>query len=573
MTRFSSPFLVFSFIYAVPFLIGVFYAEWTDREFHIHLGWAVISIAYCYIFRFKPFIVLLSLFFVLTSCIDIQYAMIFKGVFTSSSVEAMEQTNTQEALEYLASYFDPFSLFVTLTYLCLSIFLLLRLRCHGLHYKKRYQAVALFFFIVLCGFIFQGLVVKQRFTKLLPGIVGAYPAYLKGNKSLADEINDRAALAKSSPDLFTNHLDSKQTYVIIIGEATARNHMSLYGYQRNTSPNLGSRDDLLLFDNVISNFVQTQPSLRYTLTLASPGKTPDYNKALSIVDAANIAGFKTFWLSNQQPLRGTYSAIGEQADVTTFISNVYHGREVGRFDGLVIPEYEKALADNADKKAIFIHLMGSHLKYIKRYPESFNKFSKPPYFAYTDDPSAKEKFYIDTYDNSILYNDTVINEIIQKLKSVSDNTISGLNYMADHGEEVFDTMDFKGHGPDTLTKASFDIPFIVWLSDDYKAHFRSKVRQLEANRAKPYMLNDFFYFATDLMNLSSQALRPEYKEKSLFSSEVNVGERLVYGQDYDQTFGQGSDEERMQEKSIDDDQKQQEDQNEGIQEFPLAGLL
>jgi heptose-I-phosphate ethanolaminephosphotransferase len=145
--------------------------------------------------------------------------------------------------------------------------------------------------------------------------------------------------------------------------------------------------------------------------------------------------------------------------------------------------------------------------------------------------------------------------------------------MADHGEEVFDTMDFKGHGPDTLTKASFDIPFIVWLSDDYKAHFRSKVRQLEANRAKPYMLNDFFYFATDLMNLSSQVLRPEYKEKSLFSSEVNVGERLVYGQDYDQTFGQGSDEERMQEKSIDDDQKQQEDQNEGIQEFPLAGLL
>ncbi|MCY4046418.1 MAG: phosphoethanolamine transferase [Cellvibrionales bacterium] len=536
MARLSNPFLVFGFIYAIPFLIGVIFAEWTDREFHIHLGWAAISIAYCYIFRFKPLIVLISLFFVLAACIDIQYAMIFKGVFTSSSVEAMEQTNKQEAVEFMASYFDPWAIVTTLIYLVVSLWLLYRLKCPGLPEKRAYQALSLFFFIVLCGFIVQGLIIKKRYTKLLPGIVGAYPAYFKGNIYLADEINERAELVSVYEDFFSNAVSSDQTYVIVIGEATSRHHMSLYGYPRNTSPKLSQQKDLIIFDNVISNFVQTLPSLRYTLTLAEPNEVPAFNKALSIVDAANISGFKTFWISNQQPLRGTYSAIGEQADVTTFISNIYHGREVGRYDGLILPEYEKALNDKAPKKAIFIHLMGSHLKYTKRYPKAFDQFSGPPYYAYRESPSAKERFYIDSYDNSILYNDAVVSELLVKLEQASNDIIAGFNYMADHGEEVFDTMPFKGHGPDTLTPSSFDIPFLVWVSEAYRQAFPSKIKQLKENVHKPYMMNDYFFFATDLMNVSTTVLSPEYRMKSLFSSDVNVGDREIYGNNYDELF-------------------------------------
>lgn len=54
---------------------------------------------------------------------------------------------------------------------------------------------------------------------------------------------------------------------------------------------------------------------------------------------------------------------------------------------------------------IIIHLMGNHLSYDDRYPEAFNKFSR-------GDKT------IDTYDNSILYNDFVLRSIYEKVKNV-----------------------------------------------------------------------------------------------------------------------------------------------------------
>ena len=532
-TFLSNPFVVFGFIYAVPFLIGVFYAEWTDREFHIHLGWAAISIAYCYLFKFKWPLVLLSAFFVFTSGIDIGYAMLFGGVFTTSSVEAIAQTNIEEVGEFFESYFDPVVILSIVIYWVMSAWLLKRLVCLGKPQKAYQFGIACFFFVVLIGFIVQGLIIKQRYSKLLPGIVGAYPSYLGRADSLTDEINERAKLSSDHEGYFVSKTETPQTYVFIIGEATTRGHMSLYGYKRDTNPLLSKRDDLLVFDNVISTYVQTQPSLRHALTAAmSDGKVP-FSKALSIVDAANIAGFDTWWISNQQPLRGTYSAIGQQAKHTTFISNLYFGKEVGRYDGLLLPELDKALQDTAPKKAIFLHFMGSHLKYVKRYPESFDIFHEPPYFGYKANLSDKQKFYINTYDNSIRYNDWVVNEVIERLKHSSKGRVAALSYFADHGEEVFDAIDFKGHGPDTITKNSVEIPFVVWLSDKYKNDYPDSVSNLKKNLHKPYTLDEYFHFSISQMNLLSPMFKPEL---SLFSQQPLKEARMVYGVNYDEAY-------------------------------------
>ena len=57
-----------------------------------------------------------------------------------------------------------------------------------------------------------------------------------------------------------------RTYVFIVGESANRNHFSLYGYKRNTTPRLEAmRDELVIFDDVISPDTHTIPSLRKVL--------------------------------------------------------------------------------------------------------------------------------------------------------------------------------------------------------------------------------------------------------------------------------------------------------------------
>ena len=252
----SNPFVVFIFIYGVPFLLALVFAEWSDRGYRTHLGWAVLSITYCYIFRFKPLVVMLSIAFIIFSLVDISYAMVFGGIFTrtSSIVGAVAQTNTQEAIEIFQSYFDPLVLVVLLVYMAASFFLLFKLVCEGLPKRKLYRGIALFFFIVLTAYLYRFIVVKHDYYKVIPGIAGAYPTYLHRREPLSVELKERELLSKNNAGKFVSALDAPQTYIFIIGESVSRKHMSLYGYQRDTNPHLKKRQDLIVLDNVISNF-------------------------------------------------------------------------------------------------------------------------------------------------------------------------------------------------------------------------------------------------------------------------------------------------------------------------------
>ncbi len=529
----SHPAITFFFILLFPFLIEFIFVEYSERELINRVGWLIMLWALAYLIAFRPLFILLGVIFTLAGVVDIAYAIEFKGIFTTTAVEAISQTNAGEAFEFIQSYFSISSLLIILTYLIISLLLLKNFMAPGLSHKKSHKLLAVGFFVLFAVLIIDGIFVKHKYSKRLPGVVGAYPEFLKGSLSLDNEIKQRELLAKNTPHQFINRETGPQTYVFIIGESASRSHMSIYGYPRQTNPALGQRDDLILLDNVVTNFAQTLPSLRVTLTSADHLHYNQYAESLSVVDAANLAGFETWWISNQQPLRGTYSAIGNMANNTIFISNEFYGNEVDRFDSHVLPKLDQAIASKAPKKAIFIHLMGSHLKYEKRYPERFSIFNSPPYFAYQQELDDSQKYYINTYDNTIVFNDWIINSAIEKLEksAQADNGLYSLTYISDHGEEVFDSADFKGHGPDNITTGMVEVPFVVWLSDHYISDRNRQTKQLIQNRSEPAMLDSFFYFALDMMGIESDLID---NTQSLFSNQYKPRERIIYGHDYDQ---------------------------------------
>lgn len=523
--------LLLAGIFFLPTLFELYFAYYSGREFNARIGWFFLCLCLLFSLKTKHISFLIASLFLISGLIDVAYAMVFKGVWTTASVEAIAQSNLKESSEFLTAYFSiPTTIGITF-YIVIGIYCLKNLHAFGLGSNAKTKFIAPVLVVLLTGALIDGMLIKQKFGKIIPGFAGAVPQYLKGYKNLDAEIEERTQLALLSSGKFINHSSEPQTYIFIIGESTTRQHMSLYGYPRQTTPQLDARNDLIIFNDIISNYVQTQPSLRVTLTNKASYKPIAHYQALSILDAANLAGFETSWFSNQQPMRGTYSAIAAQANNTQYLSNDFIGSTLNRYDGLLIKKLDQALKSSAPKKAIFLHMMGSHLRYKKRFPESFKHFSTPPYYAYKPDNklSSEQTEYINNYDNSILYTDTVFNQAIE-LASHSEG-LSAVSIIADHGEDIFDTSNFKGHGPDNVTKTMLNIPFILWLSPRYQTLFSDKANAAKHNVNQPGTLEDFYHFSLELMNIKSSTFKPTH---SLLSKIYTPKERIIYAKPYQQ---------------------------------------
>lgn len=463
---------------------------------------------------------------------DSLYATTFGGVFTTASFEAMALTDNQEAIGFLQTYASYENLSLLGLYITGSLYFIGNTKVPAEKSSSEKFIVALG--IVMLAVATYRLGFLHKYYDTIPGFAGTLPSYYAGHGNVANEIEDRKNFVNNSPVIAAlNQKDQQQTYLIIIGESLSKKHMGLYGYHRDTTPDLTKlSDELIVQTNTISTHVQTQPSLRHALTQVNTENKLSAKKALSMVDIANKAGFKTWWISNQQPLRSTISAIANMADETQYISNDYHGVQVRRFDGLMLPYVEKALSDDARHKVIFVHLMGSHLQYRNRYPDEFSIFTDNNVKGYKENLSDRQLEYINSYDNSVLYTDYVVANMINSLKTISadQNLISASLFLADHGEEIFDSKNFVGHGPDSITPPMIEIPFITWTSKQYRKIRPSIFEQMETNKNKASSLDDSFHFVSSLLGIESEVIKNNY---SLTSDLYTSRKRMVYKTDYD----------------------------------------
>ena len=521
------------FVFLFPLLIEISFSDFVrEGEYNSRIGWSLIFIFLGLLHKKAWLHTALLIPFMITGSVDIGYAISFGGVFTTATIEAVLQTDLHEASEYAASYTSPTLMLILALYWSGCLLLLSKVNFHAS--RTRARTVFLSLGIILTLVASYRITIMQKYYDTIPGVMGSIPSYYRGHMGVKAETDKRQLLVENvrkSDESFELATEKSQTYVFIIGESLSRHHMGIYGYHRDTTPELSAiSEELHVFQDVISSHAQTKASLSLALTEARVKGEKNYRDTLSIVDLANLAGFKTWWISNQQPLRTTFSAIAAQADETDFISNDFKGVEVRRFDEFLTPYVQAALDDNVDKKAIFIHTMGSHAQYKNRYPDSFDKFQDKNVMAYTDDPSNRQIEAINNYDNSVLYSDYFASGIIKLLKS-SDAELKALTLISDHGEEVFDKINVKGHSPDNVTANMVDIPFINWLSDGFDEHRAGSVEAIRNNVNKPFMLHDFYHYSAQLMGIRSAYNDPS---KSLISAEFNAPEqRKVYRLSYE----------------------------------------
>jgi len=156
-------------------------------------------------------------------------------------------------------------------------------------------------------------------------------------------------------------------YVIGIGESVTRNHMSLYGYGRQTTPCLDAlRDQLIVYTDCIARYRSTEQAVAYTYIHFDPrSKMPDY----TLPQVVQAAGYDCVRLSMQKSWSARSLVDGVLFDGVESYGD-YLKKEGSGYDDKLLPLLEREIARHEGRPLVlFLHFRGSHFEYSQRYPK------------------------------------------------------------------------------------------------------------------------------------------------------------------------------------------------------------
>jgi lipid A ethanolaminephosphotransferase len=136
-------------------------------------------------------------------------------------------------------------------------------------------------------------------------------------------------------------------------------------------------------------------------------------------------------------------------------------------DGILLEGLDDYIKQNQNNNIfIVLHQNGSHgPRYNKRYPLDFEVFK--PTCNNNDVSKCSQEELVNAYDNTILYADFIIYSAIQIDKK--SNIPSAVIYVSDHGESLGENGIYLHGFPYFIApKEQKEIPFIIWMSDDFK---------------------------------------------------------------------------------------------------------
>lgn len=484
-------------------------ALFDSREILIYLAWSTIFTVTSY-FSKRQFIYQLAccLFFI-NGTIQLIHWILLHGPLTLTSLLVLSNTNLQEA-------YDFFELKASIRLLLLipySFIFILAIK-HKFQTNAGKSTSIISAILLATVLIFIGFdTFKQRFIrKAAPPLVRVIAAYINdadlykeaGTKQFPKAIN-----ANSTNQ--TKH----QTVVLIIGESVNKNHLSLYGYRRETNPRLSKRTDIIAYNNVVSAYSNTLNAVLSMFSNAAIDTSIPAQQQVDLIDVFYSAGFKTYWISNQSPIGiwdNKVSALAQKSDncifVNTTANNSFESINTASYDSKLLAPFANALQSDAAKKFIVVHLMGSHASYAKRYPAAFAQFNG------NDEHSS----LIAAYDNSILYSDFIVDSLLTLLSQQAGNKDQFCTaiYLADHGENVYDENNDVGHGfAGKLPRANVEIPFILWLSPHFIKDSVDALTHFKSIRETPFVSDDLFHAVIDIAHIKTNYFN---NARSLFNT-------------------------------------------------------
>lgn len=297
------------------------------------------------------------------------------------------------------------------------------------------------------------------------------------------EVNDCHAMKNDSVNV-----------VLVIGESYIKAHNPLYGYYLNTTPIIKGEyqnGNLFVFNHINTPYNSTSAALRNLFSCNSLGLGEDWGDKVFMPILFKRSGYDVYFWDNQNVA---------QANTWDFTLNSYlHNDKLAsasytaenkrpcQYDGDLIDDFFKRHFSIDKNNLAIIHLWGQHLKAEERYPHTakLNHFTADSVKVKCSWLTKAMRKEIAEYDNATYYNDVCMGKIFDHYR----NANAVILYLSDHGEEIYDWRPSMGRKLDPMgknvVKYQFDIPFMVWCSDKYKAKYPERVKAIRASLDKP----------------------------------------------------------------------------------------
>jgi len=459
---------------------------------------------------------------IIPGSIYLAYLLFAHVLLEQNSVTSLFETNPEESKEFIAHYLSMWVIVGVLIYAAIPIVMICTMKSFRPLKISNHKLIFTLSIIAIITIVGINRISRSVY------FVNFYKTFV--SYKLRTNYEKKTIKERQSEDypVTTVNQDSiPLTIVVVIGESLNKHHMGLYDYERNTTPLLSQyRDSIVVYQDVVAPQVHTIPVMRSLLSMSERGYSEYFTEKPSLFELFNRARYGTYLISNQEfseDCKSSYDILLTLAD------KKYNLAPYKQHDDICLPVLDKVLSENnKQNKLILVHLIGNHMAYEFRYPKEYIVFDYKKdglvsLAPYKDD---KAKRTIDKFDNSVLYNDYVINSIIRSLEAMqNENTI--MIYFSDHGEELYDYREFAGHAYEKVSPTMSEIPFIVWMSQSYRNHRQDLI----FDTTRPYSTADFIYSVSDIAGLSYK----DYDDtRSLFSQKFSPRERFVGEKKYEE---------------------------------------
>jgi len=249
------------------------------------------------------------------------------------------------------------------------------------------------------------------------------------------------------------NIKKPQTIVVVMGESLGSKYMSLYGFDKSTTPLLEKRADELQYTWGYSAGVNTDVAVP---TFFFVKREPQNNKIFlkgetSLFALAKQAGFVTHYVTTQK-LTVVGGFLGTNVDKV--LSKKDFKSEKITYDEVLV-NYLKDV-DFSKNNFILLHQRNSHTPYAKQTPKAFYKypFEDLPY----------EEHMRGSYYNSVLYTDYLLDSMINIIKKQAGSAV--LFFTSDHSEMMGDKDEEGRFGHSYLGFTDAKVPMIIYTNDD-----------------------------------------------------------------------------------------------------------
>lgn len=284
--------------------------------------------------------------------------------------------------------------------------------------------------------------------------------------------------------------------VLVIGESYNRHHSQLYGYEKATAPRQLDREqrgELIKMDDAVAPWNLTSYVFKLMFSMYSVGDKGDWCDYPLFPELFRNAGYHVTFITNQflpQAKEAVYDFSGGFFLNNETLSKAMfdtRNESLHDYDDGVLSDYDSLRKANTEHNLIILHLKGQHVHYASRVPKN------QKHFTINDYPrkgfTKKERQVMADYDNALLYNDSIVDEIVKRFEQ--DDAI--VIYIPDHGEECYGgDVHFFGRMHSTeitarLAREEFDIPMWFWCSGPFREAHPDIVEALRNASSLRYM--------------------------------------------------------------------------------------